>query len=79
MGPKSLKKQSFVIFGAKISAKKSALKMLMKLTPDVNFINVLQASLTSVDRERAKKTIKLSFFFALLGSASAQKLRVKCF
>jgi len=34
---------SFVIFGAKILAKKCARKMLMKLTLGLNFINVIRA------------------------------------
>jgi len=39
------------------------------LMPGVNFINVLQAAFTSADPKSAKKTVKLSVFFALSGSA----------
>ena len=40
--------------------------------PGVNFVNVLRAGFTHTDFESAKKTVKLSSCFALLGS-----LRVK--
>jgi len=44
----------------------------MKLTtPDVNFINV-QAAFACTDPKCTKKTVKLSVFFALLGSASVK-------
>ena len=35
----------------------------------VNFTNILQASFTHLDPKSAKKTVKLSSFFALWGSA----------
>jgi len=41
----------------------------MELTSGVNFINVLQAAFTSDDPKTQKNTVKLSVFFALLGSA----------
>ena len=37
-----------------------------------NFINVLQAAFMPTDTKSAKKTVKLSSFFALLGSASVK-------
>jgi hypothetical protein len=40
--------------------------------PEVNFINLLQAAFTHADPKSAKKTVKLSVFFTLLGSASAK-------
>jgi len=43
--------------------------MLVKLTPGVNFINVLQAPFMRLDPESAKNTDGLTVFFALLGSA----------
>jgi len=41
----------------------------MSSAPRVNFINILQATFTSADHKRAKKTDNLTVFFALLGSA----------
>ncbi len=38
----------------------------------VNFINVLRAALMHTDAERAKKTVKSSVFFVLLGSAQVK-------
>jgi len=38
-------------------------------TPRVNFVNVLRAAFACTDPENAKKTVKLSVLFALLGSA----------
>jgi len=35
----------------------------------VNFINVLQAAFTPADPKSAKKTVKVTAFFALSGSA----------
>ncbi len=46
--------------------------MLMKLTPGVNFINILRAAFLSADPESAKKTDNLTVFFVLLGSASVK-------
>ena len=43
--------------------------------PGVNFTNVLQAAFALVDPKSAKKTVKLSSFFALLGSASIKAAR----
>jgi len=40
--------------------------------PGVNFINVLRAAFALADPESAKKTVKLSVFFALSGSALAK-------
>jgi len=49
--------------------------MLMKLTPGVNVNNVLKAAFTRPDPKSAKKTVKLSVFFSLLGSANAKAAR----
>ncbi len=49
--------------------------MLVKLSPGVNFINVLQAAFAHADPKSVKETIKLSVFFALLGSASVKATR----
>jgi len=54
--------------------------MLIKLRPGVNFIYVLHASFTCAHPKSAKKTVKLSIFFALLGSAlvkGAHKMLMK--
>ena len=59
---------------------KAACKMLVKLTPGVNFTNVLQAAFTSADPKSTKKTVKLSSFIALLGFAhvkAAHRMLVK--
>jgi len=42
------------------------------LAPIVNFINFLRAAFMHADPESAKKTVKLSIFFAPLGSLSAK-------
>ena len=41
----------------------------------VNFINVLRAAFMPADTKSAKKTVKSSNFFALLGSASVKAAR----
>ncbi len=46
--------------------------MLLNLTAGVNFINILQASFASADPKRAKNTVNLSVFFALLGSSNVK-------
>ena len=49
-------------------------------TPGVNFTNILQAAFTCADPKSAKKTVKLSSFIVLLGSAhvkDAHKMLVK--
>ncbi len=53
-------------------------RTLMKLSPGVNFINVLRAAFACTDPKRAKKTDKLDCFFALLGFVCVKKLQVKC-
>jgi len=50
----------------KSTGKKAACRMLMKLTPGVNLINILRADFMCADLKSAKKTGKLSIFFALL-------------
>ncbi len=46
--------------------------MLMKLTPGLNFINVLRTAFTLIDPKRVKKTDDLTVFFTLLGSTSVK-------
>ena len=41
----------------------------------VNFTNILRAAFALVDPKSAKKTVKLSSFFALLGSTSVKAAR----
>ncbi len=43
--------------------------------PGVNFIKVLRAAFARADPKSAKKTVKLSVFFALLGSAHIKASR----
>jgi len=55
-----------VIFTHSGSARaKAACKTLMKLSPGVNFTNVLWASFTEEDPESAKKTVKLSVLLSI--------------
>jgi len=42
------------------------------LRAGVNFINVLRAAFTGADLKSVKKTVKLSVFFALSGSARSK-------
>ncbi len=49
--------------------KKFVREMLMKLTPGVDFTNILCAAFRHTDPKSAKKTDSLTVFFALLGSA----------
>ncbi len=44
----------------------------MKLTPGLNFINVLLTAFTLPDPKSVKKTVKLSIFFTLWGSTSVK-------
>jgi len=55
----------FTLLGA-MSAKDLS-KTLMKLTPGVNFIDILLAALAQRDPESAKKSDNLTVFLALLG------------
>jgi len=60
----------FLILG---DTPKKILGKLVRLgTTGVNFINVLQAAFVLADPKSAKETVKLSVFFALLGSALAK-------
>jgi len=75
--PKSAKKTDnfsvfFVILGSALV--KSACRMLMKLTPGVNFINILRGTFTCTDSKSAKKTDGLTVFFAHLGSMCLKAL-----
>jgi len=59
---------------------KASRKMLVKLTPGVNFINVLRAALIHADPKSVKFMLSLQYPFLLLGSASvkaAQKTLMK--
>jgi len=47
---------------------KPALKTLVKLTPAVNFINVLRTAFTHVDPKCAKKTVKSAVSFGTFGT-----------
>jgi len=51
---------SYIWLGTKISYKKRARLTLMKLTPGVNFINILRTAFLCADLKSAKKTFKLS-------------------
>jgi len=46
--------------------------VLIKLNPGVNFIKILRVTFTSADPQSAKKTVNLSVFFELSGSAHAK-------
>jgi len=54
---------------------KAVCRKLMKLTPELNFINILLTAFTRIDPKRVKKTVKLSIFFMLLGSTSLKAAR----
>jgi hypothetical protein len=55
-------KASFAVFGAKILYKKCVCKTLMKLTPGINFINVLRAAFLCQDSKSTKDTDYLTVF-----------------
>ena len=46
-----------------------------KLTPGVNFTNILQAAFTPADSKSGKKLLNLNVFFALSGSAGVKATR----
>ncbi len=50
-------------------------KMLAKLTPGYNFINVFCTVFTIPDPKCIKMTVKLSIFYTLLGSTSVKASR----
>jgi len=82
MDSKSAKNQQldclFALLGS--ACVKAEHRMLMKLSPGVNFINVLQAVFTGTDPKSAKKTDKSTVFFVLLGSVrvkASNKRQVK--
>ena len=50
----------------------SSCRKSLKSRPGVNFINVLREALKCADPKSAKKTVKLSVFFALLGFTGAK-------
>jgi len=54
--------------------KKARVKTLMKLTPGVNFTNILSKAFTHADPKSTKYTAKSTVFFALLGLAMLVKL-----
>ena len=51
----------------KLSYIKAGRKMLVKLTPGVNFTNVLQAAFTLADPESTKKAAQLDSLFCAFG------------
>jgi hypothetical protein len=55
--PKSAKRQVSSAFFALLGSTrvKAACEMLVKLTPEVNFINILQAAFTSKDPKSSKR------------------------
>jgi len=59
---------SYVLAKKALSYEKSARKMLMKLTPGVDFINILRTAFTHVDPECAKKTVKAAVSFGTFGT-----------
>ena len=54
---------------------KAARKMALKLTPGVNFINVLCTAFALVDRKSVKNTVKSLVSFMLLRSMSIKVVR----
>ena len=76
--PKSTKRQlsckSFIVLLGPALVK-AALRTLMKLTPGLNFINVLRTAFSHVEPKSVKKTVKLSVFLRFR-NLRAQKLRV---
>ncbi len=60
---------SYILALVKNLYKKWARIMLMKLTPGLNFINVLLTAFTLADPKSVKKIDNLTVFFTLLGSA----------
>jgi len=64
----------FVIFWCKNIGAKAARKTLLKLIIWVNFIKFLCKAFLRTDPKGAKKTVKLSIFFALWGSSSVKAL-----
>ncbi len=55
-----------------LSYKKRAHKILMKLTPVVNFTNVLRTAFTLVDLKSVKIPVSHWYLFTLSGSASVK-------
>ncbi len=55
--------------------KKAARKVLVKLTPGFNFINILRTTFTLVDPESVKNTVSHKYLFTPLGSTSAKAVR----
>jgi len=63
-----------------IPGAKAAQRMLMKLTPGVNFTNMFTCSFCTCQSQKRKKTDDLTVFFMLLGSAhvkAAQRMSMK--
>ena len=63
---KTVKSSSFFALLGSASAK-VARRMLVKLTPGANFINVLQAAFTLTDPKSIKKLLDLTVFFCAFG------------
>ncbi len=56
---------------------KAARRTLMKLTPGLNFINVLHTAFTHVDPESVRIQSNPQYLFTLLGSTGAKAVRRK--
>jgi hypothetical protein len=54
---------------------KAERRTLMKLSPGVNFTNILRAAFTQEDSKSAKDIDVLTVFFAILRSASVKVVR----
>jgi hypothetical protein len=70
----------FVTFWHKEISAKTAGEMLVKMTPVVNFTNILPNAFMREDLKSVKNTVKPSGFFVLLGFAcikAAHKMLVK--
>ncbi len=50
-------------------------KSFIRLTPALNFANILRTAFTDADPKSVKKTVNWSIFFILLGSRSVKAAR----
>jgi len=57
---------------------KAAVEMLVKLTPGLNFINVLRTAFTLVDPKSIKKTLMTKLYFLHFWDLRVQKLCIEC-
>jgi len=65
-------KHDLIVYKENLRLKLSHKKLLVKLTPGVNFINALQATFARTDPKSAEKAVKLLVFFVLSGSAGSK-------